>query len=116
MPGRAPGRSFRRVNRPEGIDMPKYVIERTLPGAGNLTAEELTAVAARSNGVLSDMGGDTQWLQSYVTGDKLYCVYIAPDAERVYEHARCGGFPADSVEQVTTVIDPTTAEATVPAA
>jgi len=93
--------------------MPKYVIERGIPGAGDLSGDELAAIAAKSNDVLADMGGDVQWIQSYVTGDKLYCVYIAPDAERVYEHARCGGFPADSVEQVSTIIDPTTAEVAV---
>jgi len=95
--------------------MPKYVIERTLPGAGDLSSDELSAVATKSNDVIADLG-DLQWIQSYVTGDKLYCVYIAPDAERVREHARCGGFPCDSVEQVSTIMDPTTAEAAVPAA
>ena len=89
--------------------MPKYVIERTLPGAGELSSDELAAVAGKSNDVIADMG-DLQWIQSYVTDDKLYCVYIAPDAERVREHARCGGFPCDSVELVGTIIDPTTAE------
>jgi hypothetical protein len=90
--------------------MPKYVIERELPGAGQLTPDELQGVADKSNGVLRDMGGDVQWNQSYVTGDKLYCEYIAPNEERVYEHARRGGFPANSVSEVRTIIDPTTSE------
>ena len=90
--------------------MPKFLIEREIPGAGNLSADELQAISQKSCGVLSNMGPQIQWIQSYVTGDKVYCVYIAPDAEMVREHARQGGFPADSVERVTTVIDPTTAE------
>ncbi len=90
--------------------MPKYIIEREIPGAGNLTAQELQAISQKSCGVLSGMGPQIQWLQSYVTGDKVYCVYIAPDEEMVREHARQGGFPANSVAEVKTVIDPTTAE------
>ena len=90
--------------------MPKYVIERELPGAGGLSPEDLRAIAQKSCGVLRDLGPRIQWLQSYVTGDKIYCVYIAPDAEVVREHARLGGFPADSVAEVKTIIDPTTAE------
>jgi hypothetical protein len=90
--------------------MPKYVIERELPGAGKLSPQELRAVSQKSCGVLNEMGPQIQWLQSYVTPDKLYCVYIAPDAEAVREHARRGGFPADRVEEVRTMIDPTTAE------
>ena len=90
--------------------MPKYVIERELPGAGALSPAELHTIAAKSNQVLADMGPRAQWVQSYVTADKLYCVYIAPDADMVIEHARCGGFPADSVNLVSTVIDPTTGE------
>ena len=89
--------------------MPKFVIERSIPGAGDLTAEELQGIAATSNGVLDDMS-DVQWQQSYVTDDKIYCVYIAPNADRVREHAKCGGFPADVVTPVATIIDPTTAE------
>ena len=89
--------------------MPKFVIERELPGAGDLGPEELAAVADKSNGVVADLG-DVQWIQSYVTADKLYCLYIAPDAERVREHARCGGLPCDAVAEVGTMIDPTTAE------
>ena len=91
--------------------MPKYIIEREIPGAGNLTTEELQAISQRSCGVLSGMGPQIQWVQSYVTGDKVYCVYIAPDAEMVREHARQGGFPANSISEVKSVIDPTTAEA-----
>jgi hypothetical protein len=87
--------------------MSKYVIERTLPGAGNLSADELRGISEKSNSVLADMG-DVQWLHSYVTGDKIFCVYIAPNEDRVREHATCGGFPADAVLEVSTVIDPTT--------
>jgi len=90
--------------------MPKYVIERNIPGAGNLSAAELKAISQTSCGVLSKMGPQIQWLQSYVTGDKIYCVYIAPDEKTVREHARQGGFPADSVSEVKTIIDPVTAE------
>ena len=90
--------------------MPKFVIERTLPGAGNLTAEELQAISAKSNEVLDSMAGRAQWLHSYVTGDKLYCVYIADDADTVREHADCGGFPADAINMVSSTIDPTTGE------
>ena len=90
--------------------MPKYVIERELPGAGKLTSDQLKEVSQTSCGVLSNMGPQIQWLQSYVTGDKIYCVYIAPNEEMVREHARQGGFPANSVNKVITVIDPTTAE------
>jgi hypothetical protein len=94
----------------EGIKMPKYVIEREIPGAGKLSAAELKAISQKSCGVLSKMGPQIQWLQSYVTGDKIYCVYIAPNEKAVREHAQQGGFPANRVSQVTTVIDPTTAE------
>ena len=90
--------------------MPKFVIERELPGAGKLTAADLKGMAQKSCGVLSGMGPKIQWLQSYVTDNKVYCVYIAPNADAVREHARQGGFPANSVAQVRTVIDPTTAE------
>ncbi len=90
--------------------MPKYVIEREIPGAGNLTAEELQGISQKSCGVLAGMGPQIQWVQSYVTGDKVYCVYIAPNEEMVREHARQGGFPANSVAEVKSVIDPTTAE------
>lgn len=90
--------------------MPKYVIERELPGAGNLSAAELQAVAQKSCSVLNGLGPQIQWLQSYVTDDKIYCVYIAPNAEMVREHARQGGFPANRVSEVKAVIDPTTSE------
>jgi hypothetical protein len=90
--------------------MPKYVIERGIEGAGDLSAEELQGISRTSCNVLEGMGPQIQWVQSYVTGDKIYCVYIAPDEETVREHARQGGFPADSVAEVRSVIDPTTAE------
>ena len=90
--------------------MPKYVIEREIPGAGNMTAEQLKAVSQTSCGVLSKMGPQIQWVQSYVTTDKIYCVYNAPNEEMVREHARQGGFPANSISKVSTIIDPTTAE------
>ena len=90
--------------------MPKFVIERDIPGAGKLSPAELHAIAQKSCGVLQNMGPKIQWLQSYVTGDKIYCVYIAPDEATVQEHARQGGFPANSVAKVMTVIDPTTSE------
>lgn len=90
--------------------MPKYVIERDIPGAGNLTSQELKGISQTSCGVLSNMGPQIQWLQSYVTGDKVYCVYIAPNEDMVREHAKQGGFPANRVSEVTAIIDPTTAE------
>jgi hypothetical protein len=90
--------------------MPKFVIERKLPGAGKLSAGEMKQVAQKSCSVLRDMGPSIQWLHSYVTDDKIYCVYIAPDEKAVREHAQRGGFPADSVATVRQVIDPTTAE------
>ena len=90
--------------------MPKFVIERTLPGAGKLSAEELQGISQKSNQVLSDLGPDIHWLQSYVTDDKIYCVYHAPDPDIIFEHARCGGFPADSVSKISAVIDPSTGD------
>jgi hypothetical protein len=90
--------------------MPKFVIEREIPGAGNLTPEQLQGISQTSCGVLREMGPQIQWLQSYVTDDKIYCVYIAPDEATVRKHAEKGGFPANKVSQVRTVIDPTTAE------
>jgi hypothetical protein len=90
--------------------MPKYVIERTLPGAGKLGEKELHDISAKSNEVLDSLAGRAQWLHSYVTEDKITCVYIADDVETVYEHAKCGGFPADAVLKVSAVIDPTTGE------
>lgn len=85
-----------------------YVIEREIPGAGNLTSEELRGISQKSNAVLSEMGSEVKWLHSYVTGDKIYCVYSSPNAELVKEHAKRGGFPANSVSQIAVVIDPTT--------
>ena len=90
--------------------MPKFVIERELPGAHKLTSEQLHDISQKSNKVISDLGPEIHWLHSYVAEDKLYCVYIAPDADIIYEHARCGGFPADKVTKVATEIDPTTGE------
>ena len=90
--------------------MPKYVIEREIPDAGKLTAAQLKGISQTSCGVLSKMGSQIQWLQSYVTVDKIYCVYIAPNKEMVLEHARQGGFPSNVVSEVATIIDPTTAE------
>lgn len=90
--------------------MPKYVIERDIPGVGKLTPEQLQAVSQTSCGVLRELGPQIQWLQSYVTDDKIYCVYIAPDEETVRRHAQQGGFPANRISQVRAVIDPTTAE------
>lgn len=91
--------------------MPKYVIERNIPGVGASPAEALQAVSQTSCSVLKELGPQIQWVQSYVTGDKIYCVYIAPDEDIIREHASRGGFPADSIAEVKTVIDPTTAEA-----
>jgi hypothetical protein len=91
--------------------MPKYVIERLIPGAGNLSAEDLKAISVRSCDVLNQLGPRIQWIHSYVTDTKLYCVYIAPNEEMVREHARMGGFPANHIASVKTLIDPTTSEA-----
>ena len=90
--------------------MPQFVIERTLPGAGSLTAEQLKGVAQKSNGVLKELGPSIQWEHSYVTGDKIYCVYTAPNAEIIREHASRGGFPADNVSEVKNVITPATGD------
>ena len=90
--------------------MPKYVIEREIPGLGDASAEDLRAVAQKSNAVLAELDPQVQWVQSYATQDKMYCIYVADDAESVREHARRGGFPADSVAAVAAVVDPTTAE------
>ncbi len=92
--------------------MPKYVIERELPGAGKLPPDQLQAISQKSCGVLSNLGPKIQWVHSYVTDDKIYCIYIAPNEEMVREHARQGGFPATKVSEVKTIIDPTTAETT----
>ena len=91
--------------------MPKYVIERDIPGVGDSTADALQAVSQTSCNVLKELGPQIQWVQSYVTGDKIYCVYIAPNEEMIREHANRGGFPANRISEVKTIIDPTTAEA-----
>ena len=90
--------------------MPKFVIERNMPGVGNLSAGELKGASQKSCSVLKELGSDIQWLQSYVTGDKIYCVYIAPSETLIKEHAQKAGFPADSVSEIKTIIDPTTSE------
>lgn len=91
--------------------MPKYIIERNIPGVGNSPAEALQAVSQTSCSVLKELGPQIQWLESYVTDDKIYCVYIAPNEDMIREHATRGGFPADRVSEIRTIIDPTTAEA-----
>jgi hypothetical protein len=90
--------------------VPKYVIEREIPGAGDFTPEQLKAISQTSCGVLRNLGPQIQWLHSYVTDDKIYCVYIAPDEDTVRKHAEQGGFPANRISQVRTIIDPTTSE------
>jgi hypothetical protein len=90
--------------------MPKFVIEREIPGAGNLTDAELQEISRKSVSVIKGMGPEIQWLQSYVTGDKIYCVYLAPDEATVREHAQRGGFPANRISAVRRLIDPSTAE------
>ena len=90
--------------------MPKYVIEREMPGAGNLSAAELQGIAATSNKVIGELGPEIRWLTSYVTDEKIYCIYAAPDEDILLEHARCGGFPADRISKVSAVIDPSTGE------
>jgi len=90
--------------------MPKYVVEREVAGVGKLSPQELHAIAQKSCGVLSKLGPQIQWVHSYVTGDKIYCIYIAPNEEMVREHARQGGFPANRISEVKSMIDPTTAE------
>lgn len=90
--------------------MPKFVIERDIPGAGKFTPADLKAISQKSCGVLSSMGPQIQWIHSYVTDDRIYCVYQAPDEETVRRHAELGGFPANRVDRVRTVIDPATAE------
>jgi len=96
--------------------MPRYIIERDLPGAGTLTPAELQGIARKSCEVLQALGPDIQWVQSYVTDDRIYCVYIAPDDAIIREHARCGGFPANRISEVRAGIDPVTAESVVAAA
>lgn len=90
--------------------MPKFVIEREIPGAGKLTKDQLHAISQTSCGVLRQMGPEIQWVESFVTDDKIYCIYIAPDEAAVRKHAEMGGFPANSIAQVRTTIDPTTSE------
>jgi hypothetical protein len=90
--------------------MPKYVIEREIPGAGNMTPQELQGASQKSRSVLRSLGPQIQWVHSYVTGDKLYCIYIAPNEEIIREHAQQGGFPANRISEIKTIIDPTTAE------
>lgn len=90
--------------------MPKYVIEREIPGAGNLTPEQLKGISQTSCGVLSKLGPQIQWVESFVTGDKIYCVYIAPNEQLIKEHASQGGFPANSISEVKNIINPVTAE------
>ena len=90
--------------------MPKYVIEREIPGAGQIPPDQLKAISQTSCGVLSNLGPQIQWVHSYVTADKIYCIYNAPNEEMVREHAKLGGFPANVVSRVTSIIDPTTAE------
>ncbi|HEX8290189.1 MAG TPA: DUF4242 domain-containing protein [Pyrinomonadaceae bacterium] len=90
--------------------MPKFLIEREIPGAGGLSGEELQAISQKSCGVLRELGPQVQWVESFVTGDKIYCVYIAPDEAAVREHATRGGFPANRVSEIKRTIDPTTAE------
>jgi Protein of unknown function (DUF4242) len=90
--------------------MPKFVIEREIPGAGSMSSEQLQAISQTSCGVLRNLGPQIQWLESYVTDDKIFCVYIAPNEEMVREHAKQGGFPANHVREVRAIIDPTTAE------
>jgi hypothetical protein len=96
--------------------MPKYVIEREIPGAGKMTDEQLTAISQKSCSVLEEMGPQIQWVHSYVVEDKIYCVYNAPNKEMVKEHAERGGFPANVITRVSKIIDPVTAEATFPVA
>ena len=90
--------------------MPKYIIEREIPAAGQLSPADLQSISQKSCGVLQSMGPQIQWVQSYVTADKIYCVYIAPNEQAVLEHAKQGGFPANSVTEIKSIIDPTTAE------
>jgi uncharacterized protein DUF4242 len=90
--------------------MPKYLIERELPGAGKLSPEQLRGVSQKSCSVLNQLGPQIQWIHSYVTGDKIYCVYRAPNEEMIREHAKQGGFPANKISEITSVIDPSTAD------
>jgi hypothetical protein len=98
-------------NENKGEEMPKYVIEREIPDAGSLTPDQIQAISQKSCSVLQNLGPQIQWLESYVTQDKIYCVYIAPNESMVREHAKQGGFPANRVSEVKLMIDPTSAEA-----
>ena len=101
--------AFAQTTAKEAAPLEKYVIERDLPGAGKLSAAELQGIARKSNSVLATMGPGIQWVESYVTGDKIYCVYRAQSEEAIRKHAEAGGFPANRISRVATVIDPTTA-------
>jgi hypothetical protein len=101
---------FSHITQAEVISMPQYLIERNIPGAGKMSAADLQAISQKSCGVLSNMGPQIQWVHSYVTGDQIHCIYRAPNEEMVREHAKQGGFPADKVSRIVSVIDPTTAE------
>ena len=90
--------------------MPKFIIERNIPRAGNFSVEELRSISQKSREVLCKLGSDIQWIHSYVAGDKIYCIYMAPSEELILEHARLGGFPANNITQVSAIIDPMTAE------
>jgi Protein of unknown function (DUF4242) len=90
--------------------MPKFIIERQIPGAGKLSAENLRAISQKSREVLCTLGSDIQWIHSYVAGDKIYCIYLAANEELIREHAKLGGFPANSITEVSSIIDPFTAE------
>jgi hypothetical protein len=92
------------------VTVPKYIIERELPGAGKLSVAELAAITQKSNQVICDLGPEIRWLESFVTDDMLYCVYISPDEDILFEHARCGGFPINKVARIAAVIDPSTGE------
>lgn len=90
--------------------MPRFIIERQIPGAGNLSAESLKSISQKSRQVLCTLGSDIQWIHSYVAGDKIYCIYMAPNEELIREHARLGGFPANTITEIANIIDPMTAE------
>jgi len=92
------------------LNMPKYIIERQIPGAGSLSAQQLRSISQKSREVLCKLGTDIQWIHSYVAGDKIYCIYIAPSEELIREHAKLGGFPANSITEVANIIEPLTAE------
>jgi hypothetical protein len=107
---KGPNKNNPTLNQERRTSMPKYVIEREITGAGKLSAKELQGISQKSCGVLQEMGPHIQWVESLVTDDKIYCVYIAPNEEAIREHAQKGGFPADRISEVKAMIDPTTAE------